>query len=498
MTARKPTRAWAVLAVAFSLTMSACQNGQVQGAPATSTPATGDTTGGAPLPGGTPLPSGTPLPGGGSPLGAHWDPSRQQLFDPYLETVRASTTYYEVVWCDVERTRGQRNWDPVDRISASAQRLGITLLLKIRVGVCWATGGTAQHVRGSADKTESATPTDMNAYSSFVRDLVTRYSAKGVHEYAVENEVNSPSYWSGTSQDYIALATSAAASIRAASHQAVVVDAGMSSTSYGYGIADRLLRAGQGTQAVAAYGTYFQRRIGTRGEQIPAVTTVDQLRAVLASSQGQRNLEFLAAARTLAQTHVVDVRQVHFYEPWKAVPDLVAYLHAETPSATPIEAWEVGTFWMAANASVTQRTDEMVRSLALLLAGGVRRALWLPLAASQSNRRGEEVRFGLLDPDGTVRATGVTMRAMVEASRGAVMVPLATRGLEGVAFQRKGQTTLVAWAMAGAVRLDVGSAARIAPLGSGFAPSTSTSVQIGSEPVLIESTRSLAELLHSS
>lgn len=494
MTARRSTRAWAAMAVALSLVMSACQGnhvGQGPGTPATTSQASGGTTGGAPLPG------GSPLPGGGSPLGAHWDPSRQQLFDPYLETLRGSSTYYEVVWCNVEPSPGQRSWNQVDKISAAAQRHGITLLLKIRVGLCDATGGTAQHVRGAANKTESAMPKDIAAYSNFVRDLVTRYSARGVHEYAIENEVNSPSYWSGSVQDYIALATRAAASIRAASHEAVVVDAGMSSTSYGYGIADRLLGSGQVARAIAAYGTYFQRRIGTRGEQIPMVTSVEQLRAVLASGQGRRNLDFLAAARTLAQTHVVDVRQVHFYEPWNAVPDLLAYLRAETPYGTPIEAWEVGTFWMGANVGVTQRTDEMVRSLALLLAGGVRRALWLPLAANQDNRHGGEVRYGLLDPDGTVRATGVTMRALVESSRGAATSGVRTGQLQGVAFHNSGRNTLVVWATSGTVSLDVGAGALTAPLGVDFTPNATTSVQISSQPVLVQTTRSLADLLRA-
>jgi hypothetical protein len=182
---------------------------------------------------------------------------------------------------------------------------------------------------------------------------------------------------------------------------------------------------------------------------------------------------------------------------WKAVPDLLEYLHAETPSGTPIEAWEVGSFWKGADVGATQRADEMVRSLVLLLAGGVRRALWLPLAASQSNRRGEEVRFGLLDPDGTVRATGVTMSAMVEASRGATMSAVRT-GLQGVAFQRSGQTTLVVWATAGVVRLDAGTGARTAQLGAGFAASTAASVQIGSQPQLVQTTRSLTELLRGA
>lgn len=498
MKARRSTRAWAVLAVTLSLIMSACQGSQGPGTPTTtpptSLPTSGPTTGGTSGSGTT---GGVPLPGGGSPLGAHWDPSRQQLFDPYLETLRGSSTYYEVVWCDVEPTPGQRRWGPVDRISAAAQQHGITLLLKIRVGVCWATGGSAQHVRGSAGKTESAMPKDMNAYSDFVRDLVSRYSANGVHEYAVENEVNSPSYWSASVQDYIALATRAAATIRATSRQAEVVDAGMSSTSYGYGIANRLLGSGQATQAVAAYGTYFQRRIGTRGEQIPTVTTVDQLRAVLASAQGQRNLEFLKAARTLAESHVVDVRQVHFYEPWNALPDLLAYLHEETPTSTPIEAWEVGSFWQSPTATATQRADDMTRSLALLLAGGVRRVLWLPLASNESNRHGEEVRFGLLDPDGTVRAAGVTMRAMVQATQGATISPVRTGRLEGAAFRRSGQTTLVVWATGGQVQLDVGTGAHTAQVGAGFAPAAITLVRIGAAPVLVQTTRSLGDVLRA-
>ncbi|MGV8908971.1 MAG: hypothetical protein ACOH1Y_08295 [Propionicimonas sp.] len=485
MKVARSARGWLTLLLATSLTLSACQadgGGAIRptGPPSSETTAT----------------SGQPT--GHSPLGAHWDPSRQKLFDPYLETLRGSATYYEVVWCDVETSQGQRNWNQVDKISAATLGHGITLMLKIRVGVCALTGGVAQHVRGSADKTESAMPKDMGAYSSFVSDLVTRYSAQGVHAYAIENEVNSPSYWSGTAKDYIDLATRAAASIRAASQKAVVVDAGMSSTSYGYGIADRLLRSGQDAKAVAAYSTYMERRIGTRGEQIPAVTGVDQLRSVLASTQARRNLDFLAAARTLAQTHVVDVRQVHFYEVWKAVPALLEYLHAETPSGTPIEAWEVGAFWKGADVAVTQRADEMVRSLALLLAGGVRRALWLPLAASANNRRGEEVRFGLLDPDGTVRPTGVTMSALVEASRDATVSPVGTGRLQGVAFQRGQQTTLMAWATGGVVTLDVGAGGRTAGLGTGFVANTSSSVPISKEPLIVETSRPLAELLRGA
>jgi len=119
------------------------------------------------------------------------------------------------------------------------------------------------------------------------------------------------------------------------------------------------------------------------------------------------------------------------------------------------------------------------------------------LAANQDNRHGGEVRYGLLDPDGTVRATGVTMRALVESSRGAATSGVRTGQLQGVAFHNSGRNTLVVWATSGTVSLDVGAGALTAPLGVDFTPNATTSVQISSQPVLVQTTRSLADLLRA-
>ena len=116
-----------------------------------------------------------------------------------------TVTFDELVWCDVEPSKGTFSWRSQDKVAQNAQALGVHLLLKIRVGVCWATGGQAQHVRGRADKTESAMPRDLDTYKAFVAQAVKRYSAYGVFEYAFENEVNSPSYWSGSPSDYTRL-----------------------------------------------------------------------------------------------------------------------------------------------------------------------------------------------------------------------------------------------------------------------------------------------------
>ncbi|MGW1449878.1 hypothetical protein ACWCO3_16590, partial [Micromonospora sp. NPDC002411] len=156
----------------------------------------------APAPGAD-TPSATPAPGGAvngvsNPFGAHWDWSRYQQFAPYLRRIAGSATYEEISWCEIERTSGQVDWTGLDEIASRSRELGITLHLKIRTGVCWATGGTARYTRGAANKTESAMPTDLAAYQRFVRSVVQRYGPYGVREYAIENEVNAPSYWAGS------------------------------------------------------------------------------------------------------------------------------------------------------------------------------------------------------------------------------------------------------------------------------------------------------------
>ena len=438
------------------------------------------------------------MPRGTSPLGAHWDPSRVASFGPYLDTLRGGTTFTEVVWCDVERTPGKRDWAPVDRIVDTARTHGIALDIKIRVGACWATSSSPTDVRGHGNKTESAMPADLNSYRAFVHDLAARYLPLGVRTYAIENEVNSASYWSGTPQQYMTLVDAAARELHGLGPSIQVADAGMSSTSYGYGIAERLLNQGKAQEAVQAFDTYFARRIGTRGEQIPYVSTTAQLQAVLASDQGRRNLAYLDVAATLARNDVTNIRQVHFYEPWQAVPLLLKYLDVTTPPLHPIEAWEVGSFWKDSTATEATRTSEMVHTVALLLGGGVRRVLWLPLATSASNRHGQEIRYGLLDPDGTVRPTGTAMSQLVELSRGATIYPIGTRTLNGVLFDDGSQRSVLVWAGQGTTTLAIGPGATVRTPGEPTgAPSSAPGVAVTSAPVLVTTREAVAQVLHS-
>lgn len=435
----------------------------------------------------------------GVPLGAKYDWSRFDTFSPYLKKLSGSSTFYELVWCDIEPQQGQQDWKTMDAIAGKAETVGAHLMIKIRVGSCWATNGNdAQHVRGQKNKTESFMPNDMARYSTFVSSVVKRYSPKGVHTYAVENEINSESFWGGSASEFETLAKAAANSIHTADPSAMVADPGISSTAYGAGIAKRLLDQGKPAEAMTAWNTYYARRIGTRGDQIPSVRDQPGLAAALASDQSKRNLEYLAMAEKLLRDKVFNIRQVHFYESWNAAPAYVAYLKATTPAGMPVEAWEVGQFLKNGDLNDEQRAQEMVKTVSILLAGGIRQVLWLPLVMNPDGRNKDEPRYGLLDPDGSERPTGVAFAAMAQAATGATTTTVSGKGLNGVAFEKNGSSQAFIWSTGSQVKVTLGTGDAVKVLGAVASPPSKQSVVvIGSAPMQISSNRKVSALLGS-
>jgi hypothetical protein len=342
-----------------------------------------------------------------NPLGAKWDWSRLEKFRPYLAALSGGATFYDFAWCDVEPTEGARDWSTVDQVARSARQLGFELYLKIRTGACWATvdsSGESGRRRGRKDV--SSMPVDMAKYQAFLADAVKRFSPLGVHEYAIENEVNAPLHWAGTSAEYVALTSAAGRAVHAADANARVADAGLGSAVYGDAIARRLLDQGHDSEAVAAYQRYYARRFPVRAQQLPEVSDASELRSVLATGQAARNLDYFDATVRLTEQKLVDVFEIHFYEKWDNVPALADLLHAALPAALPVQAWEVGQFWPNAPDDEHVHADELRRSVTGLLDGGVQRVIWLPLAYNPNGRNASELRFGLVDPGGRVRESG--------------------------------------------------------------------------------------------
>ncbi|WP_299033099.1 hypothetical protein [uncultured Pseudokineococcus sp.] len=423
---------------------------------------------------------GPPLAG----LGAKWAWNRVQQYQSWAEETAGGPSFVEVVWCDVEPVEGRRSFTRLERVLGRARAADVDVMVKIRVGRCWATAGSVEHRRG-AGKTESAPPQDVEAYTDFVTDLVGRGAVLGVRTWAVENEVDAPTFWAGTAAEYDELARTAAAAVRAADPEARVLDSGISSVGHGRGVADRLLRSGAKEEAVAAWNAYYERRIGTRGEVLPRVDDVAALEEVLGDELSQRALAQLDVAADLAADGVVDARQVHFYEPSSQVAPLFDYLRATTPAEVPLEVWELGDFSRggeAGDVSDAERDGELLRSTASVLAEGSSLVVWLPLAVDPGGRNADEPRWGLLDPDGEPRASAEGYATLARAARaGARAVPFVAGDVRGVGLETGGRTTAVLWSQGAPAELDLADVD--VPGG-----------EVGDEPVVVETDGAIADL----
>lgn len=384
------------------------------------------------------------------PLGLKYDLNRSETFAPYLRRLAGGTTFFMLVWCDVEPEQGELDWADADRAVELASRLGYRMALHVRIGSCWSTGGRVGEARGRRAVTPSAPPRDVAAYRAFVRAAVDRYKRYAIHDYAIENEVNAAAFWRGTAQEYEELVAVAAREIRQADPDARVFDSGLSSTAYGAGIADDLRRAGRPDDAVAAYNRYYSYRAATRPRDFPVLSSPGDLEGALTNEQGRRNLEYLASTERLVRDRTVDALQLHFYEGHDAARDLMEYVRAHSPAGTTVEVWELGMYRPGERRTDQIQAEQLARAVVSLLAGGVRRVVYLPAAYDPAGRRETEMRWGLLRPDGTAGQAAELYVALAEATSEATLESIGGGPIEGVLAERPAKTTAVVWSDSGA------------------------------------------------
>jgi len=121
--------------------------------------------------------------------------------------------------------------------------------------------------------------------------------------------------------------------------------------------------------------------------------------------------------------------------------------------------------------------------VSLLLAGGIRRVVWLPVAAPDDAK---ELRFGLVDAGGGVRPAGEVVKRLASAAEGATLRALTSGGTSGVAFGRGKQTVLVLWSEQGAtVPGTARSDAKASTLSGASVQWGDAGLRLGSEPFLV-------------
>jgi hypothetical protein len=179
-----------------------------------------------PTPTRTPTPTSTPTPQGdpGFAYGiqAHmlWD-DRELLGDKIVD-LGFNWVKQQVLWRDVEPSKGVYNWGELDKVVQAANRRGIRVLFSVLRSPSWA----ANHA--------DSPPRNFNDFGDFVAALASRYRGRGM-AYEIWNEQNLKREWLDYSLNacqYVDLLRIAYGRIKAADPYAIVVSGGLAPTGY--------------------------------------------------------------------------------------------------------------------------------------------------------------------------------------------------------------------------------------------------------------------------
>ncbi len=398
-------RVLAIIATgALAATLTACDGETITPGPTTATSS-----------GSQPVATPAALEGGAADLGIKWNWNLKPPLQ-FAQQVGWGETFFEVEYCAVRELPQARRYAQVDRLVGQAQQMGYRMMLKIRVGSC--AGGSAELDPAEGTRKRPSTfPDDPAAYTAFVKDLVARYQAKGVKIWAIENEVDANNFWSGTPQQYVDLVALASGAIREADPQAIVLDAGISSTGYGVALAGELLDAGKEDEALALYQQWYERRLQGASSRFPRVESVAALRTLLADGRAKRVREMVAANWQAVNAGGVSAYQLHFYENPTLLPTLLDYIRRHLTRPLPIQGWEIGTAWPGSAYTPEQHGAETAQMLATLLRERVSPVVYLPLAYTPGGATKEEIFRGLVSPDGAVQPAGEVYAALAAATK---------------------------------------------------------------------------------
>ena len=192
---------------------------------------------------------------------------------------------------------------------------------------------------------------------------------------------------------------------------------------------------------------------------------------------------------------VFQTRQVHYYEPWQALPATLAYLRSNTPSSVPLELWELGVWDDDRSVGADQRTAEVVKATVIALAAGVQKVLWLPLLDNPTGRLGQTL-HGLVTASGDLRGSASAYALISRAAAdGATVGPVTRTGLTGATFD-SAHPTLVAWATGGQADLPAVPGASGTTLDRATTVSTTTPAPstVTQQPVLITTSGPMSAL----
>jgi hypothetical protein len=178
-----------------------------------------------------------------------------------------------VRWPDLEPNKGQWQFERLDLYLALAQKHGTGILLPLALTPQW------------AGPLITAEPRNLEDWRNYVRTVVSRYKGR-IQAYEIWNEPNLQDFWTGTTDQMLALTKEASKIIHGLDPQALVVSPSPT-TSAGISWIAEFLKKGGG-QFVDIIGYHFYVTPGLPEEMVPVIQRVRQ--AMSESGSGNKPL----------------------------------------------------------------------------------------------------------------------------------------------------------------------------------------------------------------
>lgn len=178
-----------------------------------------------------------------------------------------------VRWPDLEPSKGQWQFERLDLYLALAQKHGTGILLPLALTPSW------------AGPLITAEPRNLEDWRNYVRTVVSRYKGR-IQAYEIWNEPNLQDFWTGTTDQMLALTKEASKIIHGLDPQALVVSPSPT-TSAGISWIAEFLKKGGG-QFVDIIGYHFYVTPGLPEEMVPVIQRVRQ--AMSESGSGNKPL----------------------------------------------------------------------------------------------------------------------------------------------------------------------------------------------------------------
>ncbi len=269
------------------------------------------------------------------------------------------------------------------------------------------------------------------SYASFVKNIAEHYRGK-FEIVVIENEMNDPDFWCGSSDDYLRLFATAKKVFAEVDPEVKLTDSGVQGVILNWLVVEDYLKRGDAEEA-----TSFYRKV--MGESI----TEEEL---MKETERMASKKAFLRARELLEGPLfswVAIVNFHYYQRSAALPDVVSFLRKNMKAEKPLMTNEIGIKQQFV-ASADEAAKELVKKYVQLLALDVAPILWFSVGGDEEHNAG-----ALVDNEG--KLIEETTQAFETLAKFFVAPPLSHREdvLEGVQrfrFAFPGRTLDVLWA----------------------------------------------------